>query len=240
MAAAAVAVSAGVVGVSWALTQPQSACTGQGCPPDPLAAAPGEIAPAAAGSEGELLQPLPSALGSRSDTESVPVLTAQAPAAVQAPPPLVDPGVPVEQKAARLPTATSRPAVPRPTTPRPTTPRPGTATADRPGSPDPATSRPPTRPPGPTGGPATATTVWDRIADCESGGDWAAAETPDGFSGGLMFSATAWAQYGGTDYAPIAARATKAQQIVVAERVHTERGDYSAWPGCGDAFNAPG
>jgi outer membrane biosynthesis protein TonB len=120
-----------------------------------------------------------------------------------------------------LPSAPPRPT-PKPT-PRPTpkpTPKPTTV---------PVTTAPATT------APKAAATVWDRIAQCETGGDWARPES-NGASGGLLFYKAAWAQYGGTQYAPIAAQATKAQQIAVAERVHAERGDYSAWPGCGDGL----
>ncbi len=60
--------------------------------------------------------------------------------------------------------------------------------------------------------------VWDRIAQCESGGDWHI-NTGNGYYGGLQFSASTWRAHGGTAYASTADRATKAQQIEIAEKV---------------------
>lgn len=59
--------------------------------------------------------------------------------------------------------------------------------------------------------------AWDRIAECESGGNWAA-NTGNGYYGGLQFGHQTWAAYGGTKYAENAHQASKAQQIAIAER----------------------
>lgn len=72
--------------------------------------------------------------------------------------------------------------------------------------------------------------VWDQIAQCESGGNWAT-NTGNGFSGGLQFTDSTWAAYGGTQYAPQAHMATREQQIAVAERVRAGQG-WGAWPAC--------
>jgi hypothetical protein len=72
--------------------------------------------------------------------------------------------------------------------------------------------------------------VWDRVARCESGGDWHI-NTGNGYYGGLQFSAATWRAYGGTAYAPTADRATKDQQIAVATRVQRAQG-WGAWPTC--------
>jgi len=82
--------------------------------------------------------------------------------------------------------------------------------------------------PAPTGG----TGAWDRIAACESGGNWAA-NTGNGYYGGLQFDHGTWAAYGGTAYANNANGASKAQQIAIAEKVKADRGGYGAWPVCG-------
>src|SRR5699024_1592936 len=58
---------------------------------------------------------------------------------------------------------------------------------------------------------------WDRLAQCESGGNWAI-NTGNGYQGGLQFSPSTWAAYGGTEFAPTANQATREQQIAVAER----------------------
>jgi hypothetical protein len=74
--------------------------------------------------------------------------------------------------------------------------------------------------------------AWDRIAQCESGGNWAA-NTGNGYYGGLQFSSGTWAAYGGRSYAPNAHQASKAQQIAIAEKVRAARGSYADWPVCG-------
>lgn len=71
---------------------------------------------------------------------------------------------------------------------------------------------------------------WDALADCEASGDWSA-ETGNGFYGGLQFTPSTWAAYGGTEYASNASDATREQQIAVAEQVLAAQGT-GAWPGC--------
>ena len=72
--------------------------------------------------------------------------------------------------------------------------------------------------------------VWDSLAQCESGGDWSI-NTGNGFYGGLQFTASTWAAYGGTEYAPTANLATREQQIAVASKVQQGQG-WGAWPAC--------
>ena len=72
--------------------------------------------------------------------------------------------------------------------------------------------------------------IWDSIAQCESGGNWAI-NTGNGYQGGLQFSPSTWAAYGGTDYAATADGATREQQIAVAEKVQAAQG-WGAWPAC--------
>ncbi|AWT25682.1 resuscitation-promoting factor [Corynebacterium provencense] len=72
--------------------------------------------------------------------------------------------------------------------------------------------------------------VWDSLAQCEAGGNWAT-NTGNGFSGGLQFTPSTWAAYGGTAYAPEAHMATREQQIAVAEKVQASQG-WGAWPAC--------
>lgn len=71
---------------------------------------------------------------------------------------------------------------------------------------------------------------WDRLAQCESGGNWSI-NTGNGYHGGLQFSPSTWAGYGGKQYAPYAYQATREQQIAVAERVLAGQG-WGAWPSC--------
>ncbi len=72
---------------------------------------------------------------------------------------------------------------------------------------------------------------WDRVASCESGGNWAI-NTGNGYHGGLQFSQGTWAANGGGEYASAANQATRDQQIAVAERVLARQGR-GAWPVCG-------
>jgi LysM repeat protein len=78
--------------------------------------------------------------------------------------------------------------------------------------------------------PAQAAPNWDALAQCESGGRWNIS-TGNGYSGGLQFSSSTWAAYGGTQYASSAAGATREQQIAIAERVLASQGA-GAWPAC--------
>ncbi|MER6676444.1 transglycosylase family protein [Streptomyces sp. NPDC000983] len=80
--------------------------------------------------------------------------------------------------------------------------------------------------------------VWDRIARCESGGDWHI-NTGNGYYGGLQFSASTWRAYGGTAYAATADRASKDQQIAVAAKVQRAQG-WGAWPTCSARAGAHG
>ncbi|MFE9444280.1 transglycosylase family protein [Streptomyces sp. NPDC006602] len=80
--------------------------------------------------------------------------------------------------------------------------------------------------------------VWDRIARCESGGNWHI-NTGNGYYGGLQFSASTWRAYGGTVYAPTADQASKSQQIAVATEVQRAQG-WGAWPTCSARAQAAG
>ena len=73
----------------------------------------------------------------------------------------------------------------------------------------------------------TGTSTWDSLAQCESGGNWAT-NTGNGYTGGLQFSDSTWAAYGGTGSA---ANASRDQQIAVAEKVQASQG-WGAWPSC--------
>ncbi|MFJ5925964.1 transglycosylase family protein [Kitasatospora sp. NPDC092948] len=86
--------------------------------------------------------------------------------------------------------------------------------------------------PGLAAGTASAASVatWDKVAQCESSGNWSI-NTGNGFYGGLQFTASTWAAFGGTAFAPRADLATKDQQIAVAEKVLASQGP-GAWPVC--------
>ncbi|MGW1014774.1 transglycosylase family protein, partial [Streptomyces termitum] len=83
--------------------------------------------------------------------------------------------------------------------------------------------------------PATAASVstWDKVAQCESSGNWSI-NTGNGYYGGLQFSQSTWVAHGGTEYAPYAHLATKQQQILIGEKVLKSQGE-NAWPSCGPA-----
>nr|WP_202524053.1 transglycosylase family protein [Kitasatospora sp. SID7827] len=81
-----------------------------------------------------------------------------------------------------------------------------------------------------TGAAAAPVDTWDRVAQCESGGNWNT-NTGNGFYGGLQFTSSTWRAYGGAQYAARADQASRAQQIAVAERVLAGQGP-GAWPVC--------
>lgn len=92
-------------------------------------------------------------------------------------------------------------------------------------------------------------TVWDRLADCESG-EWVNGgasfvegsarwsygidfvhEGYEQFQGGLNFAAGTWQSYKDPGMPDHAGNATREQQIVVGERVQADQG-WAAWPRC--------
>ncbi len=80
--------------------------------------------------------------------------------------------------------------------------------------------------------------VWDRLAKCEAGGDWAA-NTGNGYYGGIQFDAQTWRANGGGQYAPYPHQATREEQIAVAQKVRDSRGGYGAWPACSRKLGLP-
>ncbi len=80
--------------------------------------------------------------------------------------------------------------------------------------------------------------VWERLARCESSGDWGI-DTGNGYYGGLQFSEATWKDYGGTEFAPHAHLATREEQIIVAARVRDDRGGYGSWPACANRLDLP-
>ena len=77
---------------------------------------------------------------------------------------------------------------------------------------------------------ATPTRTWDRLAQCESSGRWHI-HTGNGYYGGLQISKGTWDGYGGRRFAAFPHRATKRQQIRIAERIQNGQG-WNAWPAC--------
>ena len=78
-------------------------------------------------------------------------------------------------------------------------------------------------------------TVWDALARCESGGNWAI-NTGNGYYGGLQFNLGTWQAYGGTGLPSNNSRET---QIAIAEKVRAASGGYGAWPGCAASLGLP-
>ncbi|MFG2191786.1 transglycosylase family protein [Streptomyces sp. NPDC048639] len=83
---------------------------------------------------------------------------------------------------------------------------------------------------GVSGAEAAPVDTWDKVAECESTGNWGI-NTGNGFYGGLQFTQSTWEEYGGTAYASRADLATKDQQIAIAEKVLSGQGP-GAWPAC--------
>ena len=77
---------------------------------------------------------------------------------------------------------------------------------------------------------AAPDSAWDKLAQCESGGRWDI-NTGNGFYGGLQFTPSTWRGFGGKEFAASAHQASRAEQIVVAERVLAGQG-WDAWPSC--------
>jgi uncharacterized protein YabE (DUF348 family) len=69
--------------------------------------------------------------------------------------------------------------------------------------------------------------VWDRLAQCESGGNWSI-NTGNGYYGGLQFSASTWRAYGGSG---LPHQNSRAQQIAIAQKLQAAAG-WGQWPAC--------
>jgi uncharacterized protein YabE (DUF348 family) len=82
---------------------------------------------------------------------------------------------------------------------------------------------------------AGGSTVWDQLAQCESGGNWAA-NTGNGYYGGLQFNVGTWQSYGGSGLPSNASRET---QIAIATKVRDASGGYGAWPACSASLGLP-
>jgi len=72
--------------------------------------------------------------------------------------------------------------------------------------------------------------IWDALARCESGGNWAV-NTGNGFYGGVQFDQNTWERQGGLRYAPRADLATREEQIAIASVTQKSQG-WGAWPVC--------
>ena len=79
----------------------------------------------------------------------------------------------------------------------------------------------------PSGGTPASGSVWDRLAQCESGGNWSI-NTGNGYYGGLQFSLGTWRAYGGSGYPH---QNSRAQQIAIAQKLQSAAG-WGQWPAC--------
>jgi resuscitation-promoting factor RpfB len=69
--------------------------------------------------------------------------------------------------------------------------------------------------------------VWDKLAECESGGNWSI-NTGNGYYGGLQFSLSTWRAYGGSG---MPHEASREEQIAIAEKLQADAG-WGSWPAC--------
>ncbi len=69
--------------------------------------------------------------------------------------------------------------------------------------------------------------VWDKLAQCESGGNWSI-NTGNGYYGGLQFSLSTWRAYGGSGYPH---QASREEQIAIAKKLQAAAG-WGSWPAC--------
>lgn len=74
---------------------------------------------------------------------------------------------------------------------------------------------------------AAPDSAWDKLAQCESGGNWKI-NTGNGYYGGLQFNPTTWRAFGGKG---LPHQASREEQIAVAEKTLAAQG-WNAWPSC--------
>jgi hypothetical protein len=137
---------------------------------------------------------------------------------------------PVEDPASTTTSAPTTTAAPTTTTP-PTTQAPTTTAAPATTAP-PTTQAPPPPPepepePEPAYGDPNDPATWDRLAQCEAGGNWHI-NSGNGYYGGLQFSLSSWQAVGGTGYPHEHPRET---QIEMGKRLHAD-GGWAHWPSC--------
>jgi len=82
---------------------------------------------------------------------------------------------------------------------------------------------------------AGGNSVWDKLAQCEAGGNWAT-NTGNGYYGGLQFSLGTWQAYGGSG---LPSNNSREEQIRIATKVRDASGGYGAWPACARSLGLP-
>jgi hypothetical protein len=74
---------------------------------------------------------------------------------------------------------------------------------------------------------AAPNSAWERLAECESRGNWSI-NTGNGYYGGLQFNLGTWRGLGFDGYPH---QASKSTQIAAANKLHSQRG-FGPWPAC--------
>ena len=69
--------------------------------------------------------------------------------------------------------------------------------------------------------------VWDRLAKCESGGNWKI-NTGNGYYGGLQFSAGTWRSVGGSGLPHQHSR----EEQIKRGKILQQRAGWGQWPSC--------
>jgi len=126
----------------------------------------------------------------------------------------------------RAPAPVAAPAPAREAAPAPAPERAPAPAPERAPAPEPAPAKAPAPAPSPAtsgGGSNENGAMWDRIAECESGGNWST-NTGNGYYGGLQFDLQTWTGAGGGQFAPRADQASREQQIAIANKVYADRG----------------
>ncbi len=77
--------------------------------------------------------------------------------------------------------------------------------------------------------------IWDQLANCEAGNNWAT-DTGNGYFGGLQFSQSAWESVGGTGNP---AHASREEQIMRGKMLRDRRGSFGAWGACATRLGLP-
>ncbi len=121
--------------------------------------------------------------------------------------------------------------LPKPPPPPEPTPEPSTANSESQSSDSQSSDSQPAEPaPKPKPKPAAAVpsgSVWDKLAQCESGGNWSI-NTGNGYYGGLQFSQSSWQAVGGSG---LPHEHSREEQIKRGELLQARQG-WGAWPAC--------
>ncbi len=140
--------------------------------------------------------------------------------------------VPATAPTTEAPTATTEAPAPTTTEAPTTTAALAVQTVAAPAPTAPPTTAPPTTAPPTTAAPApygdpNDPATWDRMARCESGGNWSL-NSGNGYYGGLQFSVATWQSVGGIGYPH---QASKAEQIKRGKILQARAG-WGQWPYC--------